>query len=249
MLARRLALAAVLFAAALVCLRLGFWQLARLEEKRALNDTRAEVLAEPPIRLSDISPDMGRPAGRRVSASGRFDESRQVLLSGVVKDGEPGVRVVTPLILASGGAVLVDRGWLPAQDAVTARPVDYPEPGPRSVLGVVEPLAQGLATPAWRALAAQGALVWSVHALGWDSAQTHFSYPLARFTLRQLPAAGLPARPMRTAPEPIGTTMHLSYAIQWFLFAAAFAAGALFVLKRPGPRRASRADARGTSAL
>jgi cytochrome oxidase assembly protein ShyY1 len=44
---------------------------------------------------------------------------------------------------------------------------------------------------------------------------------------------------MRTAPEPIGTTMHLSYAIQWFLFAAACAAGALFTLSRPASARAS----------
>lgn len=231
-------------AGALLCVRLGFWQLGRLAMKRSLNDTMAERLAEPPVRFSGSLPLADSFQGRRVEASGRYDESRQVLLSGLMREGEPGVHVLTPLLLAEGRAVLVDRGWLPAQDGVTARPQSVPEPGPRSVVGVAEPLAEGFPTPAWRVLSTDGAVVWSVHALGRDSLRTHFPYPVAGFTLRQLPAAGLSQRPIRTAPEPIGTTMHLSYAIQWFLFAAAFVAGALFTLSRSASARASGSRAR-----
>ena len=231
-------------AGALLCVRLGFWQLRRLAMKRSLNDAMAERLAEPPVRLSGSLPLADSFPGRRVEVAGRYDESRQVLLSGLMREGEPGVHVLTPLLLAESGAVLVDRGWLPAQDGVTARPESLSEPGPRTVVGVAEPLIKGFPTPAWRVLSTDGAVVWSVHALGRDSVQTHFPYPVAGFTLRQLPAAGLPQRPMRTAPEPIGTTMHLSYAIQWFLFAAAFVAGALFTLSRSASARASGTRAR-----
>ena len=239
MLVRRIFLAAALMAGGLLCVRLGFWQLARLALKRSLNDAMAERLAEPPVHLSGFTVRPDSFPGRRVEAVGHYDESHQVLLSGLMLEGEPGVHVLTPLLLADSGAVLVDRGWLPAQDGVTARPESVPEPGPRAVVGVAEPLLKGFPTPAWRVLTTQGALVWSVHALGWDSVRTHFPYPVAGFTLRQLPAAGLPQRPMRTAPEPIGTTMHLSYAIQWFLFAAAFVAGAVFTLSRSASARAS----------
>jgi surfeit locus 1 family protein len=234
--ARKWIVAAGLLAGALVCARLGFWQLARLAEKRVLNERVAATLAEPPMRLLGTSQPIEELRGRRVGTSGQYDESRHILLSGIVREGEPGVHVLTPLMLPIGGAVLVDRGWLEAQDGVTARPQDVPEPGQHWIVGVAETLASGVPTPAWRVLEADSVTIWSVHALGRDSVQTHFPYPVAGFTLRQLPAADLPDRPRRTAPEPLGTTMHLSYAIQWFLFAAAFAAGALFTLSRPSAR-------------
>lgn len=231
--ARRVFFAAGMLAAALLCARLGLWQLARRALKNELNERAAAALAAPPMRIADAAQPAKPLLGRRVQASGTYDERRQVLLSGMVRDGEPGVHVLTPLMLEPGGAVLVDRGWLPAQDAVTARPEDVPEPGPRTVVGMAEPLVQGQATPAWRTLRADSLTVWSVHGAGLDSVRSHFPYPVAGFTLRQLPSRGLPDRPFRSAPEPIGTIMHLSYAIQWFLFAAAFVAGAIFLLLRP----------------
>ena len=230
--ARRLIVALVLLAGALICVRLGLWQLARRAEKRAINDRMAMDLADPPLRLMSYSRPIGELRGRRVGTMGTYDDSLQILLSGLEHDGEPGVHVLTPLLLPMGGAVLVDRGWLPAADGVTARPRDFAEPGPLWVVGVAETLVSGRPTPSWRVIERDSATVWSVHALGLDSIRTHFPYPVAGFTLRQLPAPGLPARPIRSAPEPLGTTMHLSYAIQWFLFAAAFVAGAIFTLTR-----------------
>jgi surfeit locus 1 family protein len=238
---RRVFVALGLLAGAMICVRIGFWQLARRAEKRALNDRMAEVLADPPLRYITYGHDPRELRGRRVGTIGQYDETRQVVLSGLDHDGEPGVHVLTPLKLPLGGAVLVDRGWLPAPDGVTARPQDCPEHGTVWVEGVAETLAAGVSTPAWRAIEQDSVTIWSAHALGLDSARTHFPYPVAGFTLLQLPAANLPARPLRTAPEPMGTTMHLSYAIQWFLFAAAFVAGAIFTLTRPA--RAGRAPA------
>lgn len=233
-------IAVVLIAAAALCARLAFWQLARLDQKRAINERAAAALAAPPIALTSASQSARELLGRRIQASGAYDEGRQILLSGLVREGEPGVEVLTPLLLTGGGAVLVNRGWLPAPDAVTARPEDDAEPGPRDVVGVAEPLSSGTPTPAWRALRADSVTIWSAHGIGLDSVRTRFPYPVAGLTLRQLPDPKLPVRPLRSAPEPVGTTMHLSYAIQWFLFAGAFVAGAIFLAVRPGPaRRAS----------
>ena len=53
-------------------------------------------------------------------ARGRYDHGHEIVIRGDVLQGVPGVRLVTPLLLGDGGpAVLVDRGFLPAPDAVT----------------------------------------------------------------------------------------------------------------------------------
>ena len=51
-------------------------------------------------------------AGRRRRA--RSTRARQILIDNKVHDGRAGYHVVTPLVLADGRAVLVDRGWVAA---------------------------------------------------------------------------------------------------------------------------------------
>ena len=121
----------LVLAAASVCVRLGFWQLSRWHEKRALNRALARALAAPPRELGAKPHPEADVLGLRIEARGRYDESRQVLLGARPHMGEPGVEVVTPLLLEGGSsAVLVNRGWLYAADAATARPQESPEPGP-----------------------------------------------------------------------------------------------------------------------
>src|SRR5262245_8942725 len=109
----------VAIAAAAVCVRLGFWQLSRLAEKRALNAAIREAEQAPALAVSGEPPPAARALDRTLVVSGRYDEANQFLLSGRFHDGEPGVEVVTPLRPErSATAILVDRGWLPADDQV-----------------------------------------------------------------------------------------------------------------------------------
>jgi len=125
-----LAAGAVILLAA-TCVRLGFWQLSRLAQKRAWNSAQREALAAPPIDLEGVRADSRWPAvrHRRVRVAGHYDETHQVLLAGRSHGGSPGVHIVTPLRTEDGGAVLVDRGWTFADDAATARPQGTAEPG------------------------------------------------------------------------------------------------------------------------
>src|SRR5438105_3364049 len=167
------------------CVRLGFWQVARLHEKQALNARlRAALLARPAdLAAADRAfardPDSLR-LGRWV-ARGRFDETHQFLLMGRARDGEPGVDVVTPLVpdeASSGGpggqgglALLVDRGWIPSADAATAKPEQYPAPGMRRVVGLAEPLPRraGRAPGAYARVEIDSLAVYSVTKLDADS--------------------------------------------------------------------------------
>ncbi|HYM81960.1 MAG TPA: SURF1 family protein [Candidatus Limnocylindria bacterium] len=218
-----LVLLAVLIGAA-VCVRLGFWQLSRWREKQRLNAELAARLEGPTLGIRLTSAAVDPPRGR-VEARGRYDESRQILLGNRVRNGAPGVEVVTPLLVDSTTAILVNRGWLYAPDAATARPDQYPEPGERGVIGIAEPLRQGIGGPALRVLELDSITLWSARWLDRDSLATRLPYRLAPFAIRQLPGSGVADRPSRSRPARYNESMHLSYAVQWFLFAAILVGG------------------------
>lgn len=235
---RALLIALLSLVAAGVCARLGAWQLGRLAEKRRINAEWNVARTAAAVALDDARGSLAPLALRRVRAAGAYDESLHVLVSDRWWKDSAGVEVMTPLRLARGGVLLVDRGWLPAADGITARPQACREPGPRTVTGVLVPIASPRRAPAgaWTRLAGDDAAVWSVRALDPDSLRAHVPYALAPFVLRALPESLAPEWPRRLAPEPEDEGMHLSYAVQWFLFASAFAAGAVFVLAKDRDR-------------
>jgi surfeit locus 1 family protein len=203
-----------------LCVRLGFWQLSRLAEKRALNAALREAIAAPPIEAGGAAPPIDRVRGRRVRLSGRFDQSRQILLSGRAKGGSPGVHVVTPLRLPMDStAVLVDRGWLYSPDAAHARPQDHSEPGERVIVGLADPIVRARAR-AWLEFERDSVTLWSARALDPDSLAARLPYPVAPYVVRELPGPGVPGEPARMEPRPYYEFEHVSYAIQWFLFGA-----------------------------
>ena len=104
-------------------------------------------------------------------------------------------------------------------------PQGYPEPGERTVLGVAESLRRGAGGPPIRILSSASPALYSSRWLDLDSLSKRFPYALAPYVLRQLPGAGVPERPLRRAPRPLDETMHVSYAVQWFLFAAILLVG------------------------
>lgn len=219
-----------------LCVRLGFWQLSRLHEKQALNAALRSALAQPPMIVEAPLPAASVVQGRRIQVEGEYDERHQILLAGRANQGSPGVHVVTPLLIANDRAVLVDRGWLYSDDAATAHPERVPEPGPRSVVGIAEALIGGRGGSALAMIRSDSATLVSARWLDRDSLATRFPYRLAEFSVRQLPARGVPAQPLRTNPTPHDEMMHLSYAIQWFSFATILVVGSLILtLRRKRP--------------
>lgn len=207
-------------AASGVCVRLGLWQLSRLHEKQALNAAIRASERSPELDVTGEPPAAEAALNRSMRLTGRYDETRQFLLSGVLHEGEPGVEVVTPLRLdGSVRAVLVNRGWLPADDAVSARPQDHPEPGGQTVEGVAEAMRRGAGSPAPRVLSSDPVALYTVRWLDADSIAARLPYPVAAYVVRQRPGTGVPSLPRRTTHPLYDETMHLSYALQWFLFA------------------------------
>ncbi len=113
---RDLTLAAVAVLVATACVLLGRWQLNRLAQRRARNAALAARLALPPLPVGrNVTADSARQ--RRVVARGVYDFAAERTWPGRSFQGTPGVALLTPLRLADGSAVLVDRGWVPSPDA------------------------------------------------------------------------------------------------------------------------------------
>src|SRR5512146_2723405 len=102
------AVAVVAFVAA------GYWQQTRMHEKEALRAQLEAMSRLPPLPLAALPTASDWPSlrYRPIVAQGRFDAARQILIDNRVRDGRVGYDVVTPLALADGRAVLVDRGWI-----------------------------------------------------------------------------------------------------------------------------------------
>jgi len=91
--------------------QLGRWQWHRAELKRANAAAFVAGTAEVTPLGSRATTALARYAQVRVS--GRYNGEHQFLLDNITHGGAPGYAVLTPLRLADGRTLLVDRGWVP----------------------------------------------------------------------------------------------------------------------------------------
>jgi surfeit locus 1 family protein len=227
---------ALVLAAAAVCVRLGFWQLDRLEQRRARNAALREAMALPPLRLdAAVLPEvMAAPErflNRRVVVRGVYDPAGEVVLRGRSREGRPGVHLATPLRIAGAeGAVLVNRGWVPSPDAATVDPRPFAEPGAREVRGILQevPRTEDRGAPA---PGARGG-VPTHRRLDLAEVRARAPYPVLPLYVQQLPDPSLREPPHRVGAPELSEGSHLSYAVQWFSFAAIAVIGlAVFLLR------------------
>jgi cytochrome oxidase assembly protein ShyY1 len=144
----RLSLFAAFFITLFVCL--GFWQLQRAEEKRAIARQWQFQREQAPVGLAALTSTAAELAYRPVLLSGSFLENRQFLLDNRIRRGRYGVEVISPLQDDSGQLVLVNRGWLAADPTrrelpaipalagrVTVQGYIYVPPGDSYLLGAI----------------------------------------------------------------------------------------------------------------
>ncbi len=181
--------------------------------------------ALPPVLLNTASE---HPlVDRRVSARGTFDHAHQVVLRGRVYRESPGVYVVTPLRLdGSDSAVLVNRGFVPAPDALTVSLDTLDEPGEREVTGIAQaiPASADSGSPLVRG----GRVTWK--RLDLAALRARLPYPMLDIVIIETPDSDSTGFPRRLEPQPLDNGPHLSYAIQWFAFGTIALVGGAFLV-------------------
>lgn len=224
-----------------VCVRLGFWQLDRLKQRRARNHEievaqRMPVLDFDSMTAAAIERQPELFINRTVRVAGTYDPAGEVVLRGRANDGSPGVHLVTPILVPHvPQALLVNRGWVPSPDAATVDAGRYAEPGARTVIGIFLQVPKhtnraGHATTTF----VNGRPVRTYRRLDLEALQPRYPRPLLPLYVQQLPgpdsASGRP--PVRVPRPVLDNGPHLSYAVQWFSFAAIGVIGLAILLRR-----------------
>lgn len=98
--------------AVLMMVGLGVWQLERRAWKHDVIAAR-KARVDAPIMALGTAIRLGRDEYRRVRVKGRFRHDRETFLGARSFRGNAGYYLFTPFALASGGEILVNRGWIP----------------------------------------------------------------------------------------------------------------------------------------
>jgi surfeit locus 1 family protein len=223
-----------------LCIRLGIWQLDRLDQRRTFNAHVEAMWAAPAITLPEEMGDfhLETMEYRSVQAQGEYDFSSQVVLRNQYNEDEYGYHLLTPLVIGEGIAVIVDRGWIPAEgndhpddwriydtefiyvnlSGIVRQGQDRPDIGgrPDPTLG---PNQNGLD-------------FWNNVNL--DRFTDQMSYQLLNVYIQLDPKDEKKSPPIPFQPEiELSEGPHLGYAGQWFTFAAILFFGyPVFIRKR-----------------
>src|SRR5207248_1152691 len=123
------------------CVELGLWQLRRLDQRKTLNAAISSHIHMPVQPIETLLGKGERQAlYRRVTATGRYDVSQEVLLSGRAVNDRPGNDLLTPLKLPGGLGLIVNRGFVPLTINTPGAPQAKPPSGEEvTVTGILLP--------------------------------------------------------------------------------------------------------------
>ncbi|MFH9228028.1 SURF1 family protein [Streptomyces lydicus] len=236
-----------------VMIKLGFWQLHRHEHKVAQNQLIASSLAAKPVPVTALTaPGRDLPhhdMWRTVTATGTYDTAHEVVVRQRTAADEQsiGYYVLTPLVLADGDAVLVNRGWISAGNDLTKFP-DVP-PAPKGKVTVTGRMMADETTAFSGIKDTKGLPARQVMLINSKEQAKRTGRPMLGGYIEQTgpdPAGGKP----ELVPEPDHDSIgpHMAYAIQWWLFAGAVPVGWIILVRRERRDRAEAAAKEATGA-
>jgi cytochrome oxidase assembly protein ShyY1 len=209
------------------------WQLSRLDDRRHANAVVQANAQAQPVAVDRVMT-AGTPQSsvgdeqqwRPVTATGRYDASRQVLVRKRPLEGANGFWVATPFVTTSGSTLVVNRGWIAAAGGAGAvQQMPPPPSGQVTIAGRVLPSEQAPSPqptdlPAGQVTDLDVALVGS-------SSDVYPGYVVL--------VSSDPAQPAGLTPVPLPDLSegnHLSYAVQWVLFALVGVTGFVLLVRR-----------------
>lgn len=229
----------LLVALAIVAMiNLGFWQLRRLDQRRQFN-AAVEARYDAPVQPLDavlargVDPDDVE--WRPVTASGTYLPDETVRIVNRSQNGRAGDNIVVPLDLGDGRVLLVNRGFVALGADVPDPPAGEVEvtgrlrPSQERSFGQVSDPADGTLQEAQRV-----DIPRLEQQIGGDV------IPMYVDLSQSDPADSRALEPI-VRPD-LGNGPHLSYAVQWFIFAVCAAVGWVFAVRHSAKTRQRAAE-------
>lgn len=226
----------------LLCVRLGLWQLDRNEQRQERNAVIEANVGGDPVPAAQLVPP-GQPLAEgdewsTVEVTGRWDTGNELALRLRPVDGTRGVHALTPLVTDDGAALLVDRGFVAADGRDDDR-IDLPAPpdGEVTVTARVRHSETGHDVDP-----SSGSVRFvDVEAIG-----AGLPYPLYGAWGELVTQDPEPATALQLIDPPATESgPHLSYAIQWFLFAVVGVGGFVLLIRAEAKGRDETHDDSG----
>ena len=222
---RWLAFHAICLIGVVVMVNLSFWQFNRRDDRQEFNELVRSRTNEAVIPIEDLDlTDPDAVIWRRVGAAGTYIPEEEVLILNRSQGGRAGVNIATPLILEDGQALIVIRGFVPLSAEIPA-----PPPGQVRVVGVIrasEERRTGQPTES-------AGDVNELFRLDLDRLAAQIDEPLLPVALAleiSDPSENMTVQPV-AKPE-LSDGPHLSYAVQWLIFAIAVFVGWFLAVRR-----------------
>jgi cytochrome oxidase assembly protein ShyY1 len=229
--------------------RLGFWQLHRHERKAASNTLTADNLTATPLPVEKLTaPGSTVPKKytyRTVTAHGQYDTAHEMVARRrTAADGSSiGYHVITPLVMADGRAVLVNRGWIsPGDDATSVPKIPAAPKGEITVTGRLRPdettSITGIRNRA--GLPAGQIMLINSGMLAKDVPEKLVDGYMELSSTSPGPTGRQPE--LIPTPSPVDTSLNMAYAVHWWLFTAMVPVGWVILVRREHKERRTAAE-------
>lgn len=224
--------------AVVVMVRLGMWQLDRLDQRRAHNRQVLAMRSAQPVELDaqtitgaypdSVEDDLSSWEYRTARVRGEYDPGKGMIIRNQAWKHQPGVHMLIPLLIqGTDQAVLVDLGWIPQEEYRKGQWKRYIQSGPLTIQGMIRtsqspPALGGQPNPTPQS--GQHITAWNF--IDIEAIQEQMPYPLLPVYIQAAPRGEQDSLPFRTQPEfELTSGPHLGYAIQWFAFATVLGIG------------------------
>jgi surfeit locus 1 family protein len=209
---------------AAVCVRLGIWQLARRQQRLAMNERIRVRIDARAVPVDQIDRDTTKSRFSNATVAGMPDYAHEIVLTHRGHDGAPGVDFLTP-VRAPGNdtATLVNRGWVYSPDAVTVDRPRWRDTVSR-FSGYVD---------AFESRPTDSVRDGRIRKVSYEAIARVMPYPIRPFYVVAIgDSAAAPPQMIRLERPKLDEGPHLSYAFQWFAFATIALVGAGIVTAR-----------------
>lgn len=216
-----------ILASIIAMVSLSMWQFRRLDERRTFNGRVTANAEQSPVDFTALlasSSTLSAIEWRPVTIDGSYDP-RQFVVVNRSQGGAAGSDVVGVVRLANGTAVIVNRGFVAGTNAPTAAPTGHVRVTGRVRLSEERRFGQGSDDPT--------ATLTEIRRVDLAVLATQVTAPLAPMYVEAIstaPADSTTVQPL-ALPE-LSEGPHLSYAIQWIIFAICAAVGWVFAVRR-----------------